>query len=52
MTVATDRGNMSFLSTGSPTVNRKRSERGSLSNDGGVEVRTVPFGRERSVSQI
>lgn len=52
MTIAIYIGNMSFLSTGSPTVNRKRSERGSLSNDGGVEVRTVPFGRERSVSQI
>lgn len=50
MIVATYIGNMSFRSTGSPTVNRKRSERGCLSNDGGFEVRTVLFGRERSVS--
>ncbi|XHF99077.1 hypothetical protein AWENTII_002587 [Aspergillus wentii] len=39
---------MSFLSTGSPTISRKHSEGGFLSNDGGCEMHALGFGREAS----
>lgn len=42
---------MSFRSTGSPTISRKHSGGDSFSNDGGVEVHNISFGRERSVSE-
>lgn len=42
---------MSFRSAGSPTISRKHSGGDSFSNDGGVEVHNISFGRERSVSQ-